>query len=738
MTISEYLKFELADSLRLRLALKTCIACLIAELIAYAFNLENSYWIVFTTFLSTQLTMRMTISKGVIRIAATVIGCIAGFLAVYAFQGQPFVIAVLGFFWVFVMFYIGMNGIYPFGALLAAFTPLIIAYLGDALIDQAFSRSFLRMLDILIGVCISWAVVYFVFPVNDEEVLTESLGNLIKKNIYISLNILKGNSGIDIEKEVYEFRKMVKRANNFIQNSNIGQSSSVGQDQYRLAVSLCRALLSHMLHLHRIMSEQYSREWDADFAGSSFLTKLTDMMEEILHTPAEDVIVYLSGHGDTLAGFQSHLNSEIIEPHGWLAHKGKSRELIFSRIRLLFYLVKILLELSKMSRNRMKIEVPASSASEPSLKEGISRLKRFNSEAAAGAFKGALSVFLSVILWVIPFKSMQAMVPAVLVSYTGYKGQSLRRFIFLALGVVTGSLAGLAFFYISGHVNLFMTGVISVILFVFSYIGLGEEDWSAIGINGGITFIICIGPLAGMPEHYSLIMKSTAGMIFGGLMATLIMKFVLPVNLRHMLEVSIGGLASIYIKGFDIINGIVTGKTDSFDEMDETWTSLRRLTSGYIDLLRDLKWDMLFLDKRFNNPALDEDAVYYIYRNFVSVFFILKFMGGDGLNRNIEKSVGEAMNLLNMVHDNWKNLLKGDAVSDIGTLEEKSSMLWRECENLLEKETADKAAAIDRKGLLYQEIFLYDLSSLIRKMIDVIRLFMDSPELIKVLKSDWV
>lgn len=738
MTLSEYISFELSDRLRLKLALKTCIACLIAELVSYAFNFKNGYWIVFTTFLSTQLTMRMTISKGVMRIAATVIGCITGFFAVYAFQGQPHIIAVLGFFWVLIMFYIGMNGIYPFGALLAAFTPLIIVYMGDTLIDQAFTHTFLRMLDILIGVCISWAVVYFVFPVNDEEVLTENLGSLIKKNIYISINILKGNSGFDIEKEVYEFRKLVKRANNFIQNSNIGQSSVIGQDQYRLAVSLCRAMLSHMLHLHRVMSEGHSHEQNGVFAGSSFIIELSDMMEEILSTPAKDVIGYLSGHGESLARFQAHLNSEIIEPHGWLAHEEKSRELLFSRIRLLFYLVKILLELSKMSQNRMKIEVPASSVGEPSLKDGIARLKKFNGEAATGALKGALSVFLSIILWVIPFKSMQAMVPAVIVSYTGYKGQSLRRFIFLALGAGAGSAAGIAFFYMSGHVNLFMTGVISVILFVFSYVGLGEEDWSSIGVNGGITFIICIGPLAGMPEHYSLILKSTAGMIFGGLLAALIMKFVFPVNLRRMLEVSMGGLALVYIKGFDIINGIITGKTGSFDEMDETWKSLRRLTSGYIDLLRDLKWDMLFLDKRLNNPALDEDAVYYIYRNFVSVFFILKFIGSDGLNRNIEKSVDEAMNLLNMLHADWKNLLKGETISDIGTLEEKSYMLWRECEDLLEKETADRVVTIDKKGLLYQEMFLYDLSSLIRKMIDVIRLFMDRPEFIKELRSDVV
>jgi hypothetical protein len=43
MTLSEYLKFGFSDSLRLMLALKNHIACLIAELVKYFVFLQGKF-----------------------------------------------------------------------------------------------------------------------------------------------------------------------------------------------------------------------------------------------------------------------------------------------------------------------------------------------------------------------------------------------------------------------------------------------------------------------------------------------------------------------------------------------------------------------------------------------------------------------------------------------------------------------------------------------------------------------
>jgi len=268
-------------------------------------------------------------------------------------------------------------------------------------------------------------------------------------------------------------------------------------------------------------------------------------------------------------------------------------------------------------------------------------------------------------------------------------------------------------------------------LFIFSYIGLSEEDWSFSGIIAGITFIICIGPLSKMPDHFTLFYNSMLGMIFGGLITSLIMKFLLPFDFKKLLVSSIGSLASIYISSFDIIRDTVNGKSDSFNEMDTAWKQLRNATVQYTDLLRDLKWDMLFLDKRLNNPVINEDAVSYIYRNFISLFFILKFIGNVRLDSNIEKFVNEAINLTSMLHADWNRLLSGTQISDMKILEEKASVLWKECENIIENEASYSTQRVDKRNLLYQEIFLYDLTSLIKKIIDMLKLFMDNPEFIR-------
>jgi hypothetical protein len=99
------------------------------------------------------------------------------------------------------------------------------------------------------------------------------------------------------------------------------------------------------------------------------------------------------------------------------------------------------------------------------------------------------------------------------------------------------------------------------------------------------------------------------------------------------------------------------------------------------------------------------------------------------MNINIETSLRKAMSLLMRLHEEWNSLVTGGKSGDISSIGEESIELWRDCENTLRLEIAAKGYASDGKNLLYDEIFLFDLCAQIRKIADVLRLFMDNPEL---------
>ncbi|MBX3540182.1 MAG: FUSC family protein [Chelatococcus sp.] len=73
-----------------RQSLVTAAACLIATLVAIAAGLEQPFWATITAFIVSNVDTSALVTKAVLRLVGTAIGCVVGYFAAVAMEGLPF------------------------------------------------------------------------------------------------------------------------------------------------------------------------------------------------------------------------------------------------------------------------------------------------------------------------------------------------------------------------------------------------------------------------------------------------------------------------------------------------------------------------------------------------------------------------------------------------------------------------------------------------------------------------
>lgn len=80
-----------------RQGLVTGVACLIATLTAIAAGLEQPFWATITAFIVSNIDTSALVTKGILRVAGTAVGCVIGYIAAVSMEGLPFAQAAVLF-----------------------------------------------------------------------------------------------------------------------------------------------------------------------------------------------------------------------------------------------------------------------------------------------------------------------------------------------------------------------------------------------------------------------------------------------------------------------------------------------------------------------------------------------------------------------------------------------------------------------------------------------------------------
>jgi uncharacterized membrane protein YccC len=135
-------------------SLKTAAAAILALALAHWLELSDPQWATLTVYILAQPTVGAALAKGIWRAVGTVAGALIGLVLVALFSQAAELLVAATVLLVGLSFYAGarLRNYTSYGALLAGYTMLLVAYEGSAAPLNAWSTAADRTLEILIGI----------------------------------------------------------------------------------------------------------------------------------------------------------------------------------------------------------------------------------------------------------------------------------------------------------------------------------------------------------------------------------------------------------------------------------------------------------------------------------------------------------------------------------------------------------------------------------------------------------
>jgi len=166
-----------ADCEALLFSAKSFAAAMIAYYIALRTGLPRPYWAVLTVYIVSQTSAGASLSRGVYRLAGTIIGAIATVAIVPAFVNHPLVCSVVLAGWIGLCLFFSLLDRTPraYAFVLAGYTASLIGFPGVADPGAIFDTASLRVQEISIGILCAVLVHRFILP---KHMTAQFLGKL--------------------------------------------------------------------------------------------------------------------------------------------------------------------------------------------------------------------------------------------------------------------------------------------------------------------------------------------------------------------------------------------------------------------------------------------------------------------------------------------------------------------------------------------------------------------------------
>ncbi|MBB5986683.1 FUSC family protein [Sphingobium lignivorans] len=155
-----------ADRDALLFSAKSFAAAMLAYYIALRIGLPRPYWAVLTVYIVSQTSAGASLSRGVYRLAGTIIGAVATVAIVPAFVSHPLVCSVVLAGWIGLCLFFSLLDRTPraYAFVLAGYTASLIGFPGVADPGAIFDTASLRVQEISIGILCAVLVHRFVLP----------------------------------------------------------------------------------------------------------------------------------------------------------------------------------------------------------------------------------------------------------------------------------------------------------------------------------------------------------------------------------------------------------------------------------------------------------------------------------------------------------------------------------------------------------------------------------------------
>jgi len=155
-----------ADAEAMVFSAKSFLAATIAYYIALRIGLPKPYWAIVTVYIVSQTTSGPSFSRGVYRLAGTIVGAAATVLIISTFVGEPVVCGAVLSGWIGLCLFLSLLDRTPraYAYVLAGYTASLIGFPGVADPAAIFDTASLRVQEIGLGVICAVLVHRFILP----------------------------------------------------------------------------------------------------------------------------------------------------------------------------------------------------------------------------------------------------------------------------------------------------------------------------------------------------------------------------------------------------------------------------------------------------------------------------------------------------------------------------------------------------------------------------------------------
>ncbi|WP_274519607.1 FUSC family protein [Legionella brunensis] len=558
-----------------RAALRTAAAAVCAILLAFALHLDRPYWAGMTVVIVANLYVGSIIDKAILRIVGTVIGVWVGAILAKMIANSLFLYLLINLLLITVAVYYYNFSTYAYAFLLGALGAFIVIAQLAISPDDVFYVAIWRPIEIGLGVIVSAAAAFCLFPNNIHDNVTQNV-SVIFDSLSSLLDQLKQYllTGAPSSSEIADMNLQLKRK---LKKS----TEMIGFMRRELGIT------REKIDQFRVLLDLF---FDLSRAITYFSTSYELKQEQISILEEEINIVFSAIQHDLsiLRGvfFTGNQTQEALQTSPAIEHLNASLnrqvDMSFEKRKVYWDIQSLLQQINTIIVNLNGLfitqqELPKSENKLISKQEQLSS----DPEVIKHSIKAGLAAILALSFWLVSNwpGGLNGIISSVVISIRKdlfeMKNVSIHRIIGCLLG---GGLAlfPLAFFILNLYAFILL---LFFAIWAFSYASFKYTKYAYIGLQANIALVICLAQAGGPPTELGPPLERFGGIIIG-IVASFIVGNMLwrshplvllrkNINklfnyLVHNVEVILSGTGNLY----DLIHllWLTRGLMESFDE----------------------------------------------------------------------------------------------------------------------------------------------------------------------------
>ena len=551
MTIEKHIK-----TYRVKYALKATLACLICILINEYWHLDYGFFSVISAFVLLSMFYDNTASKGIQRFIGIFFGAILAVLIVNLFYDVKPIYLFIMLSWIGLCTYLyaDQRFPYPYAALMSGIFSGVIMLHGTESYSEVESLASSLVIQVAIGVFIATLVYRFLWPVNYKTHLRDALSAVFEDfgNMFLSIKSKTLESqaskipsirlSFDTFSHLLDFAKKASQEQKdvifpeHIYIEFIGHCKNLFIDTQELESNLKRhnsILLEDAdikIHLKKIL--------DNLSGHSQMIGKTILQNQNIKLTPLSDQLIR------NIESVEKRLQS-LRNYEGATQRLNQSE--LFATGATLLLLRDIVNEFEKVTKAYNKIQegrsVDKITTTPQILEKKIKETFHINIESLKHSVKVVIITILILLGSIFYYidAGIQALITALIISAQANLGQATLKEKLRFVAVVMGGFYGLLCLIIISVFPNFLVFLLlfTLGLFVGSYIATGSERVSYAGVQTGIVLPMILLISNGPTGSLIIANERLFGVIIGGAIALIILRFIWPDDPLKQLKVKI-------------------------------------------------------------------------------------------------------------------------------------------------------------------------------------------------------